>query len=39
MNDWISHVLAHPELCDMIHLQRPEDNNLGLSRNGSKRGL
>lgn len=30
MNDWITQVLAQPELCDMGHLQRPEDNNLGL---------
>jgi len=30
MNDWICQVLAHPELCDMGHLQRPQDNNLGL---------
>lgn len=30
MNDWITQVLAHPELCDMGHLQRPQDNNLGL---------
>jgi len=30
MNDWITQVLAHPELCSMGHLQRRQDNNLGL---------
>ena len=28
--DWVARILAHPELCEMGHGQRPDEGNLGL---------